>query len=87
MATHPLSMPGSVRQCMHAAELVGSPGMFCLMDFSHLVGRKTKAQNGEKFNKYVNMFHCHIYDRNIQKEHLWPYIDVWPKMDHSHVVV
>lgn len=65
-----VTMAGSVRQCMHAAELVGSPGMVYLMDFAHLVGRKTKAQNGEKFNTYVNMFH-YIYDRNIQKEHLW----------------
>ena len=31
-----VTMAGSVRQCMHAAELVGSPGMFCLMDFANI---------------------------------------------------
>ena len=55
---------------MYACSWVGGKPRNVLPDGFCPFGRERKAQNGENFHKYVNMFH-YIYDRNIQKEHLW----------------
>lgn len=62
-----VTMPGSVHQCMHAAELVGSPGMFCLMDFAHLVEKERPKMERIFTNMSICfiIFMTEIYKKNI----------------------